>query len=170
MSLQIQVTVTDGITPQLQALRAKIGNLQPSMRSIGVALVALAKRSFREPGLRPAAWPAKKDGSVATLIRRGPLRQSVRVVQSDGASVTIGSDRLYAAIHQLGGQTKPHAIRPRRAGGLHWPGAKHPVKSVNHPGSRIPARPFFPVTPGGDLTAPADKAIGQVLRAYIGLR
>jgi len=27
-----------------------------------------------------------------------------------------------------------------------WPGARHPVKAVNHPGSNIPARPFLSLT------------------------
>jgi phage gpG-like protein len=49
----------------------------------------------------------------------------------------------YAAIQQLGGQTGPHTIVPRTKKALFWPGAAHPVKSVQHPGSRIPARPFL---------------------------
>lgn len=31
--------------------------------------------------------------------------------------------------------TKPHTIRPRKKNALYWPGAKHPVKLVRHPGT-----------------------------------
>jgi phage gpG-like protein len=49
----------------------------------------------------------------------------------------------YGAIHHLGGTTKAHTIVPRVKKALFWPGAGHPVKSVQHPGSKIPARPFL---------------------------
>lgn len=167
MSLAITVQVNDQITPDLRRLQAKLANLTPVNRSIGTALVSLAKRAFDEPQLRPAPWPAKKDGSIATLRRSGMLWRSPRVVHFGRLGVTIGSDRPYAAIHQLGGQTKPHVILPRRGRALSWPGARHPVRSVNHPGSKTPPRPFFPVTRDGELTAAAQQAIRQVLAAYL---
>jgi hypothetical protein len=37
--------------------------------------------------------------------------------------------------------TKPHIIRAKGKKALYWKGAKHPVKSVRHPGSR--AKPFL---------------------------
>jgi len=36
--------------------------------------------------------------------------------------------------------TRPHEIRPRFKRALSWPGAKHPVKRVQHPGTK--ARPI----------------------------
>lgn len=53
----------------------------------------------------------------------------------------MGSDRPYAAIHQFGGQTRPHLIHPSRKKALAFGGVV--VKSVKHPGSKIPARPFL---------------------------
>lgn len=32
--------------------------------------------------------------------------------------------------------TKPHIIRPKNKKALYWKGAKHPVKAVNHPGTK----------------------------------
>jgi hypothetical protein len=32
--------------------------------------------------------------------------------------------------------TRPHTITARRAHALAWPGMQHPVRSVNHPGTR----------------------------------
>ena len=45
-----------------------------------------------------------------------------------------------------GGKTKAHVIRPKVKRALFWPGAAHPVKKVNHPGSNIPARPFLGIS------------------------
>ncbi len=45
----------------------------------------------------------------------------------------------YAAFVELG--TKPHVILPRSKQALYWPGAAHPVKSVNHPGTA--ANPYM---------------------------
>ncbi len=62
-------------------------------------------------------------------------------VASDATSATVGTNVKYAAIHQFGGQTKPHLIKPRNAKALAFGGRY--VKQVNHPGSKIPARPFL---------------------------
>jgi hypothetical protein len=37
--------------------------------------------------------------------------------------------------------TSPHVIKPVNKRALYWPGAAHPVASVNHPGTR--AQPFM---------------------------
>ncbi len=37
--------------------------------------------------------------------------------------------------------TRPHVILPKKGEFLSWPGAAHPVRRVNHPGSR--ANPFM---------------------------
>jgi phage gpG-like protein len=65
-------------------------------------------------------------------------------------SVEVGTNVAYAAIHQFGGKTKPRVIQPKNGKALFWPGAAHPVQSVNHPGSTIPARPFLPDESGLD--------------------
>jgi len=167
MSLQITIQVNDQITPALRQLQAKLHKLTPLNNYIGTALVSIAKRAFDEPQLRPATWPPKRDGSTATLRYTGLLWRSLRVLYSHPTEVVTGSDRPYAAIHQLGGKTQPRTILPTRKRALHWPGAKHPVRSVHHPGSNIPARPFFPVTQDGNLTAAALRTIREVIAAYL---
>jgi phage gpG-like protein len=63
----------------------------------------------------------------------------------------VGTNVAYAAIHQFGGQTKPHVIKPRYKRALAFGGVI--VRQVQHPGSNIPARPFLVLTPedGQDL-------------------
>lgn len=85
-------------------------------------------------------------------VRSGSLLNSVGAskqvnVESDG-TVTgqIGSQGVpYAAIHEFGGTTKPHAIEPRNKKALSFQGNNGHVfaRFVNHPGSKIPARPYL---------------------------
>ncbi len=87
-------------------------------------------------------------------VRSGTLRSSVRV-EIDRARLegTVGTNVVYAKIHEYGGTTKPHRIEPRNAKALRFATAMS-IKTkkatryafaqyVNHPGSRIPARPWL---------------------------
>jgi len=61
------------------------------------------------------------------------------LVQSFRAELTTGILRWfptasYAPHVEFG--TKPHVIVPKDKKALYWPGAAHPVKRVNHPGSK----------------------------------
>lgn len=79
-------------------------------------------------------------------VRTGRLRQSFAMVareSGDNWEAGLKSDVEYAPIQHYGGQTRPHVIEPRTKKALFWPGAAHPVRSVNHPGSRIRAKYFF---------------------------
>jgi len=147
MSLQISVSVSDTVTPDLRNRIARLAHPTALLNSIGNAVAYLAKRAFSEPGLRPAAWPPKKDGSTATLRKTSVLSKSPRVTAVTSTSVTVGSDRPYAAIHQLG---KPF-----------------PWRRGQKKGKAFPARPFFPFTPEGRLTERADQEIRHVIAAYL---
>lgn len=98
-------------------------------------------------------------------VQSGRLRQSLSTsVASDGTSASIGTNVEYAAIHEFGGRTPPHEIRPRSAKALRFvtPGFIGPMqltkkgtlsrrassgvtfaKVVRHPGSVMPARPYL---------------------------
>lgn len=50
-----------------------------------------------------------------------------------GLKASIGTPVAYAeSVHE---GARAHVIRPRNARALFWPGASHPVMSVNHPGN-----------------------------------
>lgn len=49
----------------------------------------------------------------------------------------------YAKIVDEGGTIPPRVIKPRRRKALYWKGAKHPVKSVRHPGGTIRPRRYI---------------------------
>ena len=76
-----------------------------------------------------------KNKSVAT----GHLRRGIST-DIKGLEATIHTSNIkYAPGVEYG--TKAHIIRPKNKKFLYWKGAKHPVKQVNHPGSR--AKPYL---------------------------
>lgn len=120
-------------------------------------------------------------------VRTGSLRSSIHHEQLSPGVVVVGSDKPYARIHELGGMTRPHVIRPRTAGVLAFFvgagaiagaagrgaatgglqrarlasgriafGQMAFARFVNHPGSKIPARP---------ARQPAIEAAGPALEA-----
>ena len=76
-----------------------------------------------------------KNKSVAT----GHLRRGIST-DIKGLEATVHTSNIkYAPGVEYG--TKAHIIRPKNKKVLYWKGAKHPVKKVNHPGSK--AKPFL---------------------------
>lgn len=75
-------------------------------------------------------------------VDTGRLRSSI-VSRADssarGVGYSVGTNVNYAAAVEYG--TAPHVIRPKNKKALAWPGARHPVALVNHPGTR--AQPFM---------------------------
>lgn len=135
----------------LRRVAARAGRLAPALDEIGSRLVASTIRRF-ETETAPSGAPWKKSRRAAeqrgqTLTDSGRLRASIthNVI---GATLEVGTNVAYAAIHQLGGRTPPRTIRPKRKRALYWPGAAHPVASVDHPGSEIPSRPFLGLDAG----------------------
>lgn len=143
--------------PVLDAMRraaAEMGDKRPLMRGIAGIMFRAVEDNFEEQGrprwvdIQPGTklnryktgnWPGK------ILQRSGRLASSI-VQRFDSNQAVVGTNVVYAAIHQFGGQTKPHVIRPRTKRALAFGGIV--VRQVNHPGSKIPARPFFRLSPG----------------------
>lgn len=75
-----------------------------------------------------------------TPQRSGRLRRGISGrVERGGSRGVVDVDVPYArAVHE---GTRAHSITPVRARALSWTGARHPVRSVRHPGSR--ANPFI---------------------------
>lgn len=76
---------------------------------------------------------AKNTTKATVPWRTGFLTQTFK------AELTTGMLRWfptasYAPFVEFG--TKPHMIYPKDKMALYWPGAAHPVKSVNHPGTK----------------------------------
>lgn len=131
----------DDVTPQLQRLMRNVKNPQPLLRAIGVGLVGLTKETFNNSALRPIAWQAKKDGTPSTLkSREASLWRSIKVQAVTAKGVLIGSDKAYAAIHQLGGRSRP-----------------------------MPARPYFPVWQN-QITKEGQQRMKEIIEAWMAKR
>jgi phage virion morphogenesis protein len=164
--ITIKVDGADAIRERLRELSSRLSNMSPIMRAIGDRVVEQTKRRFEAGGPAPdgAAWLPPKSPNpkrVRTLTVTGHLRDSIRP-QVDGRRVVIGTNKVYAAIHQLGGKTAASVIVPRRKLALKTPYGL--FKKVNHPGSVIPARPFLGVS------AANSEEILDIINDYIASR
>lgn len=82
-------------------------------------------------------------------VRSGKLLNSIRNEMVENATSIYGrvysQGVPYAGIHERGGVTRPHVIVPVRAKALRFEVGGKVVfaQRVNHPGSKIPARPYL---------------------------
>jgi len=142
--------------PVIRALRELASSLE-DRRELMVSLAGImhgaVEANFAAQG-RPR-WAPLHEGTIAgrrktkhwpgqILQRSGQLAASV-TPYSDNDQAVVGTNKAYAAIQHFGGTTSPHVIRPKFARALAFGGVV--VRQVNHPGSKIPARPFLTLTP-----------------------
>lgn len=192
------VTVVDDLTEELTQLLRAGKDLTPAMQAITGLLEDLTEEAFARqaqpggPRWKPLArstiesrvnrWSRQpggtlKGGRISNAVADRAASQ--RLLQDTGrlaASVhgasgadfaQLGVAAVYAAIHQLGGQTRAHTIRPRHAKALRIGDVV--VKSAQHPGSNIPARPYLPIVGAGTaLTQPARDGIFDILERHFG--
>lgn len=79
--------------------------------------------------------PAILSDAVRNVQKRsGRLANSLTSEVHNGVLRVGSTDVDYATDVELG--TAPHVIVPNSKQALSWPGAAHPVKRVNHPGTR----------------------------------
>jgi phage gpG-like protein len=121
--------------------------LQQIAHAGGLALKKVTAEAFKNEA-DPATgtkWKARTDinNPKKLLVQRGTLRRSITFNAFPDGSVIIGSNLVYARIHQEGGQTKAHEIKARNVKALKFLGIYR--KWVKHPGSKIPARPYLGV-------------------------
>ena len=163
------------LTAALLALRARLGNLQPVMASIGQRLVTQADLSFRgERDPWGAAWQRlsqstlrQRRGTSAKILRdTGHLAGSFSY-RASADQVVVGTNVIYATIHQFGGEiqrkahTKTLYFRTNKAGTV--VGNRFVKKGrsnfaqdahVNAYVQRIPRRAFLPIDASGRADLP----------------
>ena len=122
----------------------------------------MLERFRRGVGPDGQAWPvsqrAEEEGGQ-TLVDTGRLRESI-VHEAGPSRVTVGTNVLYARIHQLGGTIRPKTtdrLRFRLANGQFVA-----VRSVT-----LPARPFLGIGAEDrhDIEAIAQRRITEITRA-----
>lgn len=110
---EITIRIEDkAVRAALNRLAARGGNLAPALKVIGEELVKSTEARFGSQGPAPDGTPWPKL-SPMTLTRKkhpkiltesGHLRGSIRSRLLGSRAVAVGTNRAYAAIHQLGGQ------------------------------------------------------------------
>ncbi len=156
------------------------------MRGVALELDAITQDTFRNqgdpagswPGLRPSTRRAKerRGRSIERILRdRGFLAASIQVNYSR-TFAEVGTNLIYAPIHQFGGEIKRTGtvhLRTRRNGQLYKRGnlatfaRKSHKLAVERPVSytiHIPARPYLPVDIDGRLTVTARTRLIGVVR------
>lgn len=166
MTFDIQID-SSHVEAVLSAAIGRIAQPTPLMRTVATELATVTAFNFMAQG-RPA-WlglqrPSPNRANGMILQSSGRLRDSIVESVTD-TSAGIGTNVVYAAIHQFGGQTRPHVILPKNKKALAFNGRV--VKKVNHPGSKIPARPFLPIDKNGNLQPEAVSGIESAVQEYL---
>ena len=95
--------------------------------------VSVAVKKFLTLGTLEAEAKIREEAPVKTGELRRRIRHSIKRLQG----FVFPTIKYAIWVHE---GTDPHVIRPRNKKALFWKGAAHPVKSVQHPGSK--ANPF----------------------------
>jgi phage virion morphogenesis protein len=131
--------------------KASSAALQRIAHTGGKSLKNVSKEAFRKQAdpatgeswtaLKHLEMKAKNAGCI--LYLGGQLFRSISMNAFPDGSEIVGSNMVYARIHQEGGTTKGHNIKVRNAKALKFLGIYRNL--VHHPGSVIPARPYLGV-------------------------
>ena len=130
-------------TAKLKLLQSAIDNPQPVYATVGRVLVNRIRLCFKL-GIDPwgSPWLALKFRKGQPLRDTGRMNRSI-VSKVDATGVTVGTNLIYAPVHQFGAtivpKNKPRLVFPGPNGKLIF--AKKVV---------IPARPFMPLRRGAD--------------------
>lgn len=130
VSIKTNIRDLESVGKELDAMLARAGNFGPMFDEIGGYLVFSTQQRF-ETGRGPDGAPWKPSIRALaeggqTLVDQAFLLQSITHVPSSDR-VVVGSNKIYAAIHQEGG----------RAG--------------RNQSVELPARPYLGISPTDDL-------------------
>lgn len=122
--IKIDTSEVDKLVIDLKGMSKEIrSDVQRVLKNSGFNIEAKAKRNL------------SSNGSVKT----GHLRQGI-ATDVGNLEVTVHTSNIkYARMVEEG--TRPHTIKARGKRALYWKGARHPIKSVKHPGSK--AKPYL---------------------------
>ncbi len=135
-------------------------------------MIAVQRTMTAQMTLLEAYIKREKLQSSPLHHRSGRLQGSIHNSVTNLGNVVVGkvyTNVEYAAIHEYGGQTKPHQIFPKNGKALAFMmgGNQVIVKSVNHPGSKMPERSFMRSSLAENrekIKLALQTAIGKVMR------
>ncbi|XXQ69035.1 phage virion morphogenesis protein [Neisseriaceae bacterium B1] len=126
----------------LSQLLQNVQNRRPMMNAVATELQSMTEDNFESESWGGQKWKdskrAKNEGGK-TLQKSGQLAASL-TTQSGNDFARIGTNKVYAAIHHLGGQA----------------GRGHKVS--------LPARPYLPIDGSGNLQSGGEKRILDIVK------
>lgn len=137
----------DGLAKLIDQAKLSSADRMQLLRNIGVEVETQTQERFdsqRDPDGNPWKELAQKTrdyysrnglGGGSLLVQGGGLRDSITSEVADSFSVIVGATKVYAAIHQYGGE-----IRPKGKKALYVPGYGM-LQKVS-----IPARPYLGIS------------------------
>lgn len=139
MSVALTITVQDAnVLAGLRKMKAVAEDLGPVLADIGAELESsTVKRFVTNVAPDGVPWPPSARALATgrpTLVQFGDLRDSIHYVV-DGDAVEVGSNLVYAGIHQMGGTI---TAKGKALAFTLFNGAFVQTKSVT-----IPARPYL---------------------------
>ena len=122
--IKVDTSEIDKFVIDLKGMSKELrSDVQKVLKNSGFNIEARAKRNL------------SSNGSVKT----GHLRNGI-ATNVGNLEVTVHTSNIkYARIVEEG--SRPHTIRAKGKKALYWKGARHPIKSVRHPGSK--AKPYL---------------------------
>ena len=168
----IEVTYDSQFSKILEALeKASMPDIEAIAGFMGGELHDISNTAFqkRADPVTGEGWADLKypyEGEKKSTLRRGGILFVSRNWITEGGTVIYGSNMEYARIHQEGGKTKAHEIKARNGKALSFTGrdGKQVIrKSVKHPGSEIPSRPYMGVPNDFDRRLLEDPAVLKLL-------
>lgn len=142
----------------LSKLLQNVQNRRPMMASVAAELQSLTEDNFESESWGGDKWKETHRGDKKLQLS-GQLAGSINT-QSGHDFARIGSNKVYAAIHHLGGE-----IQAKNAEYLMIPlgnGRFARKKSVN-----IPARPYLPIDGSGALQSGGEKRLLDIVKASL---
>ena len=127
---------------------------------MGTTLKSITEGNFNSVGaeFRPIPWAPKRSGEASNLQKSTTLAKSFQLAVTPNTA-TVSATPVYAGIHQFGfdgiQSVKSHTRKVTQAFGRKL---DPPVTATVREHTRkmiMPARPFFPITPAGELTQDA---------------
>ena len=118
------------------------------LKEVEPRVYGLVRQAVRAETLAVLRAAKLKVSGLVLKTRTGTLRRKINAkFEESGNSITgsVGLALAYGAIHEYGGVTRAHVIKPRRKKALAFQagGVGLVRKSVQHPGSKMPERSYL---------------------------
>lgn len=142
----MSLSIKDNMSPEMRRLLKKVKDKRAVLEAGGAALEGMSIQSFRNASIRPVEWEELAESTLRQKKGKGGL--------------LIDSGALW---HSLGHVTRSAEVEIGTD--------RFYAPYLQEGTAKMPARPFIPVSEGGELTAKAAAAVrgaieGEIMRGF----